>query len=159
MSLFEKLELRTVNKTTTEGFSSCSNQWTNYTSNVNILTYVYASSSLLHRLAKSHMPRSFCGLWFFYHTKQKETHGDIYSLGAAAPALEVHGLHSLSVSIFISALQECRWPDALVSRLAIDSQSSGRRHGAGDGREPNKLMAPVAARAGRIHWWLLQADD
>lgn len=61
---------------------------------------------------------------FFYHTKQKETHDCIYSLGAAAPALEVHGWHSLSISIFISALQECRWPDTLLNRLAIDSQAA-----------------------------------
>lgn len=62
--------------------------------------------------------------------------------GAEAPALEAHGSHSLSISIFVLAFQECRWSDA----LAIDRHSDGRRHGAGMmwGWGCNKLMAPVA---------------
>lgn len=120
-------------KTTADGFGSCSSEWTNYTSNVNILPPFFLPASLWFTASPSHPCQDHfvaCVFYFSNHTKQKETHGGIYDVGVAAPALEAHGSHSVSISIFILAFQECRWPDALVTRLGIDSHSIGRRHGA-----------------------------
>lgn len=153
MSLFEKLELRTV-KTTTEGFSSCSREWTNYTSNVNTLTSIYASLSLVHRLAKSPVPRSSCGLWFF-NTQNTWRH--------LRPRRGSTCSGSAWLAFIVKLNIHFGFPRMSVARRAGESsgnwqplkrQTSRRR----DGREPNKLMAPVA-RAGRTHKWLFEADD
>lgn len=92
---------------------------------------------------------------FFTTPKQEERHGRIYGDGVAAPALDAHGSHSLSISIFILAFRECRWPDALLTCRATDSHSNGRRPGAGGWRLGAKEpKAPVAQREEfTSDWW------
>lgn len=65
------------------------------------------------------------------NTKKKETHVGmarmIYGDAEAAPALKRHGSHSLSISIFILAFQEC-WCYVLLKSLAIPRHSKLRCH-------------------------------
>lgn len=68
--------------------------------------------------------------------KKRGTHGGgmvgmIYRDAEAAPALEPHGSHSFSISIFMLAFQECRCPDTLTNlRQFSDTQEAHLRwHG------------------------------
>lgn len=153
MSLFEKLELRTV-KTTTEGFGSCSREWKNYTSNVNILTSIClwftASPSHPcqdHLVACDSLPHQSKGnTWRHLRPRRGSTCSGSAWL-AFIVKLNIHfGFPRMSVAR--------RAGKSSGNWQPLKRQTSRRR----DGREPNKLMAPVA-RAGRTHKWLFEADD